>query len=77
MDLKEVKTYLEKHLPEFSFISGKDTPHEQNWNSILVEREGQQIAIDVSKVETKKHLKNLKAYIQGQWEQYEKIKNKH
>jgi len=67
MQVNEIKTYLEKELPGFKFIAGADTTHEENWNSIRIVRDGKELVLDISKVETKKHLKQLKAFIQAQW----------
>lgn len=68
MTTKEIKAYLEEVLPDFKYISGEDTPHEENWNSIRVIRDGKDLTIDVSKVDSKRGLKNLKAYIQSLWD---------
>jgi len=67
METKEIKQYLEKELPDFTYISGDSTPHEENWNSIRVIRDGKEIVLDVSKVDNKRGLKNLKAYIESLW----------
>lgn len=67
MKTSEVKQYLEKELPDFKYISGEDTPHEENWNSIRVIRDGKELVIDVSKVDNKRGLRNLKAYIESLW----------
>lgn len=73
MTTKEIKQYLEQELPDFKYISGEDTPHEENWNSIRVIRDGKEIILDVSKVDTKRGLKNLKAYIESLWNRDEKV----
>lgn len=67
MELTQIKTYLDKELPDFEFVLGTETPHEANWNSILVSREGQTMPLDVSKVDNKRALTNLKAFIESQW----------
>jgi hypothetical protein len=71
MDLSEIKAYLEKELLEFTYISGRDTPHEENWNSIRVIRDGHEIVLDVSKVATEKDLKQLKSFIELKWRSVE------
>ena len=67
MNVKEVKQYLEQELPDFTYISGDETPHEENWNSIRVIRDSKELVIDVSKVDNKRGLKNLKAYVESLW----------
>lgn len=67
MKTEEVKEYLEKELPEFIYICGTETPHEQNWNSIRVMRDGKELVLDVSKVDNKKALESLKVYIADLW----------
>jgi hypothetical protein len=67
MQVNEIKTYLEKELPDFKFIAGTETPHEENWNSIRIVRDGKELVLDVSKVENKKHAKKLKEFIELKW----------
>ena len=67
MNTSEIKQYLEQELPDFTYISGEDTPHEENWNSIRVIRDDKEIILDVSKVDNKRGLENLKAYIESLW----------
>lgn len=71
MGITEVKDYLEKELPDFTYLLGTDTPHEENWNSIQVTRDNHELAVDVSKVKNTKHLKDLKAMIEAMWERVE------
>lgn len=71
MKIEKVVEYLETELPEFTYTLGKDTPHEENWNSILINRDGNQLILDVSKVENKRGLENLKAYIKSLWDKVE------
>jgi hypothetical protein len=68
MEVKDVIAYLQKELPEFQYISGEDTPHEENWSSIRVVRDGKEIVLDVSKVDNKKAMENLKVYIKSLWD---------
>lgn len=68
MTVKEITTYLRKELPDFTYIPGDETPHEENWNSIRVVREGQEIVLDVSKVDNEKAMENLKVYIKSLWD---------
>jgi len=67
MNTEQIKQYLEKELPDFTYISGKDTPHEENWNSIRIVRDGNELVLDVSKVATEKDLKQLKSFIELKW----------
>lgn len=69
MKLTEIHEWLTQNMPDFEFIPGTDTPHEENWNSILIKRDGQQLILDVSKVDNKKALKKLKEYIEAKWKQ--------
>lgn len=71
MSLDNIKQYLEAELPDFTYISGRDTPHEENWNSIRVIRDGHEIVLDVSKVASKKDLKQLKSFIELKWRSVE------
>ncbi len=68
MTTKEITEYLRTELPDFTYIPGDETPHEENWNSIRVIRDEKEIILDVSKVDNKRGLKNLKAYIESLWE---------
>lgn len=65
--LQEIKDYLEKELPEFTYILGTDTPHEENWQSIRIVRDGNELVLDVSKVTNKKEAKKLKSFIELKW----------
>ncbi len=57
MTTQEVKAYLEKNLPEFTYITSE---HEANQDKIWIEREGQHMVFDVSKVETEKEANRWK-----------------
>jgi len=67
VELKDIKAYLDKELPDFEFVLGTDTPHEANWNSILVSRGRHHMALDVTKIDTKRACKKLKEFIEIQW----------
>lgn len=67
MKSSDIKEYLEKELPEFQYIAGDTTPYEENWNSIRIMRDGKELVLDVSKVDNKKGLVNLKAYVSDLW----------
>jgi folate-binding Fe-S cluster repair protein YgfZ len=69
----DIKAYLEKELPDFTYIAGTDTKHEQNWNSIIITREGKELILDVSKVDTEDALEKLKAYVSDLWKRDGKV----
>ena len=64
MNTEEVKQYLETELPEFTY---KTSDLEANENKIWVERDGQHLVLDISKVATEKDLKQLKSFIELKW----------
>ena len=73
MEVDKIKEYLVEELPEFSFMTGKEANQpEENHNSIRIEREEQELILDVSKVDNDKALENLKVYIEDLWKRYEK-----
>ena len=73
MEVDKIKEYLVEELPEFSFMTGKEANQpEENHNSIRIERENQELILDVSKVDNDKALENLKVYIEDLWKRYEK-----
>ena len=50
MEVDKIKEYLVEELPEFSFMTGKEANQpEENHNSIRIERENQELILDVSK----------------------------
>lgn len=72
MNVYEIKAWLIDNLPEFEFTTGEEAKQpESNWNSIQVFRDGQELIIDVSKVDNEARLNKLKDYIQGMWSQVE------
>lgn len=73
MDVNEVKEYLEKELPKFTYKIS-DLP--ANKNKIWIERSGQHIVIDVRKIDSDKAAKQLRDYIKGLWKQYQKSVDK-
>jgi len=73
MDTKKVKEYLEKELPDFTYISGTDTKHEENWNSIIITRDDKELILDISKVDNDDALEKLKAYITDLWKRDGKV----
>ena len=44
---------------------------EENHSSIRIERDEQELILDVSKVDNDKALENLKVYIEDLWRRYE------
>ena len=73
MEVDKIKEYLVEELPEFSFMTGKEANQpEENHNSIRIERDKQELILDVSKVDNDKALENLKVYIEDLWKRYEK-----
>ena len=72
MEVNKIKEWLEKELPEFSFTTGEEANQpEENHNSIRIERDKQELILDVSKVDNDKALENLKVYIKDLWRRYE------
>ena len=72
MEVDKIKEYLVEELPEFSFMTGKEANQpEENHNSIRIERDKQELILDVSKVDNDKALENLKVYIEDLWRRYE------
>jgi len=72
MEVDKIKEYLVEELPEFSFMTGKEANQpEENHNSIRIERDKQELILDVSKVDNDKALENLKVYIKDLWRRYE------
>ena len=69
MDVNEVRQYLEKELPKFTY---KLSDNPQNATKIWIERDGQKLVLDVRKVDGPKAAKQLKEYIAGLWKQYQK-----
>ena len=68
MEVDKIKEYLVEELPEFSFMTGKEANQpEENHNSIRIERDKQELILDVSKVDNDKALENLKVYIEDLW----------
>ena len=68
MEVHKIKEYLVEVLPEFSFMTGKEANQpEENHNSIRIERDKQELILDVSKVDNDKALENLKVYIEDLW----------
>ena len=73
MEADKIKEYLVEELPEFSFMTGEEANQtEENHNSIRIERDEQELILDVSKVDNDKALENLKVYIEDLWKRYEK-----
>ena len=72
MEVNKIKEWLEKELPEFSFTTGEEANQpEESHNSIRIERDKQELILDVSKVDNDKALENLKVYIEDLWRRYE------
>ena len=71
MNIDEIKNYLETELPDFIYKTDDSTNIQtglqENINKIWVERDGQYIVLDISKVVTKKDLKQLKSFIELKW----------
>lgn len=71
MTTHEIKTYLEKELPEFTYKTDDSvdllTNTKLNENKLWVEREGHYVVFDVSKVTGKKEAKKLKSFIELKW----------
>ena len=68
MEVDKIKEYLVEELPEFNFTTGKEANQpEENHNSIRIERDKQELILDVSKVDNDKALENLKVYIEDLW----------
>lgn len=63
-DIQELKQYLEKKLPNFTF---KTNPHEGQEHKLWIERDGQHMVLDVEKVDTKAGAKKLKQFIELKW----------
>lgn len=68
MNLKDIKQYLEERLPDFKFLTN---PNPGNENKLWIERDGQHIILEISKVENKKGAKKLKEFIETKWSQTE------
>ena len=68
MNTEAVKQYLETELPEFTY---KTSELEANENKIWIERDGQKLVLDVSKVSNKKEAKKLKSFIELKWREVE------
>lgn len=66
MNIEDIKAYLEKELPEFEY---KTSDLEVNENKLWIEREGQHMVFDISKIAREKDLKSLKAFIELKWRQ--------
>lgn len=64
MTVEEIKTYLEQELPEFTY---KTSDLEVNENKLWIERSGNKLILDVSKVASKKEAKKLKSFIELKW----------
>lgn len=64
MTTQELKQYLEKKLPNFTF---KTNPNEGQEHKLWIEREGQHMVLDVEKVDTKAGAKKLKEFIELKW----------
>ena len=59
MEVDKIKDYLVEELPEFSFMTGEEANQpEENHNSIRIEKENQELILDVSKVDNDKALEN-------------------
>lgn len=68
MEVDKIKEYLVEELPEFNFMTGEEANQpEENHNSIRIERDKQELILDVSKVDNDKALENLKVYIKDLW----------
>ncbi len=68
MDFDQVKDYLQKKLPEFTFTSGKEAgQHEDLFSAIRVTRDGKYLDIDVRKVKQESDASTLVDYIKGKW----------
>ena len=68
MEIGTIKDWLVKELPEFNFMTGEEANQpEENHNSIRIERDEQELILDVSKVDNDKALENLKVYIEDLW----------
>ena len=77
MEVDKIKEYLVEELPEFNFMTGKEANQpEENHNSIRIERDEQELILDVSKVDNDKALENLKVYIEDLWRRYESSESK-
>ena len=77
MEVDKIKEYLVEELPEFNFMTGKEANQpEENHNSIRIERDEQELILDVSKVDNDKALENLKVYIKDLWRRYESRESK-
>lgn len=66
MTTNEIKQYLKKKLPDFEF---KTSDLEANENKLWIERDGQHMVLEVSKVENKKGAKKLKEFIEIKWKE--------
>lgn len=64
MNTDELKQYLEKKLPNFTF---KTNPYEGQEHKLWIERDGQHMVLDVEKVDTKAGAKKLKEFIELKW----------
>ena len=64
MNTQDVKQYLEKKLPAFTFRLNKNEGQE---HKLWIERDGQHIILDVQKVDTKAGAKKLKEFIELKW----------
>lgn len=73
MTTNKIAKILQKDLPDFTIISGADTPHEENWSSIRVVRDGQDLTLDVSKVDNQDAVDKLEAYITDMWKRSRKV----
>lgn len=75
MNLLELKQYLEKKLPSFTFYTDEETKAKYdgkmvvkpNENGLFVTRDGQALYLDVEKVDTKAGAKKLKEFIELKW----------
>ena len=73
MEVDKIKEYLVEERPEFIFMTGKEANQpEETHISIRIERDKQELILDVSKVDNDKALENLKVYIKDLWKRYEK-----
>lgn len=68
MELNQIITKLQKDLPDFKYEAGNRS---ENANSVRIERDGQEIYLNLSKVQDEKDYKQLKDYIEGLWKQVE------
>lgn len=73
MTTNKIAKILQKDLPDFTIISGADTPHEENWNSIRIVRDGQELVLDVCKVDNEDALEKLEAYVIDMWKRSRKV----